>query len=95
MRMCRLGWMFISITIGPLFCSFIFFKFYIYSLKLPYSKFTVSLQMSVSELKSESDARSNITDNFFIDSIFKPGLLFSLSTWTRSTFGTSEFKIDQ
>ena len=29
----------------------------------------------------------------FIDRIFKPGLLFSLSTWTRPTFDHSEVKI--
>ena len=29
----------------------------------------------------------------FIDRIFKPGLLFSLSTWTRPTYNHSEVKI--
>ena len=35
-----------------------------------------------------------IVRQFFIDRIFKPGLLFSLSTWTRPTFDHSEVKID-
>ena len=35
-----------------------------------------------------------IVRQFFIDYIFKPGLLFSLSTWTRPTFDHSEVKID-
>ena len=35
-----------------------------------------------------------IVRQFFIDRIFKPGLLFSLSQWTRPTFDHSEVKID-
>ena len=34
-----------------------------------------------------------IARQFFIDRIFKPGLLFSLSAWTRPTFDHSEVKI--
>ena len=37
--------------------------------------------------------KSGLRD-IFIDRIFKPGLLFSLSTWTRPTFDHSEVKID-
>ena len=37
--------------------------------------------------------KSGLRDNFFIDHIFEPGLLFSLSTWTRPTFDHSEVKI--
>ena len=34
-----------------------------------------------------------IARQLFIDRIFKPGLLLSLSTWTRPTFDHSEVKI--
>ena len=34
-----------------------------------------------------------IARQFLIDRIFKPGLLFSLSTWTRPTSDHSEVKI--
>ena len=37
--------------------------------------------------------KSGLQDNFFISCIFKPGLLFSFSTWTRPTFDHSEVKI--